>query len=258
MPESSTDKTIDERFRFGIGVALVLAALGAASCGGDSPVAATPPTGAPRPRITMTRYVAFGDSMSDGILGLAPFAVGDPGPSVGYAFKLKTLLQQQYPAQAITMTDEGVPSEKIIVGVARLPIVLSIDAPDVVMLFEGINDLNGLRDAAIPAVVDGLRLMVRTTKGRGMTPLVATFLPQRRGGQRAFAVNSIVPANDQVRAMAAAEGAGLVDLYQAFDGNVDTLIGPDGLHPTEAGYQKIAETFFNVIRSRFEQTGGGT
>jgi len=85
-----------------------------------------------------------------------------------------------------------------------------------------------------------------------MTPLVATFLPQRRGGQRAFAVDTIVPANDQVRAMAAAEGAGLVDLYEAFGGNLDTLIGFDGLHPTEAGYQKIAETFFNVIRSRFE------
>ena len=200
----------------------------------------------------MTRFVAFGDSMSDGVLGFAPFAVGDPGPSVGYAFKLKTLLEQRYPGQTITMTDEGVPSEMITVGVARLPTVLGRDAPEVVMLFEGINDLNTSRNAAIPVVVNALRSMVRTTRGLGMTPLVATFLPQRRGGQRAFAVDTIVPANDQVRAMAAAEGAGLVDLYEAFGGNIDTLIGSDGLHPTEAGYQKIAETFFGVIRSRFE------
>jgi lysophospholipase L1-like esterase len=237
-------------FRPGIRVALLIAALGAPSCGGDSPAAPTPPTAVSR--IAVTRFVAFGDSMSDGVLGFAPFAVGDPGPSVGYAFKLKTLLEQRYPAQTITMTDEGVPSEMITSGVARLPTVLGRDAPEVVMLFEGINDLNTSRNAAIPVVVNALRSMVRTTRGLGMTPLVATFLPQRRGSQRAFAVDTIVPANDQVRAMAAAEGAGLVDLYEAFGANIDTLIGSDGLHPTEAGYQKIAETFFGVIRSRFE------
>ena len=52
--------------------------------------------------------------------------------------------------------------------------------------------------------------------------------------------------------MALAEGAELVDLYQAFDGHVDTLIGGDGLHPNEAGYQKMAETFFTAIRGRLE------
>jgi hypothetical protein len=44
----------------------------------------------------------------------------------------------------------------------------------------------------------------------------------------------------------------LVDLYPVFEGNLDTLLGPDGLHPTEAGYQKMAETFFATIRERLE------
>lgn len=207
----------------------------------------------PPPRIVATRYVAFGDSMSDGILGLSRYAVGDPGPPVGYAYKLRTLLSERYTAQTITMTDEGVGGEFITTGVARLPGVLSRDMPEVVMLFEGINDLNFGRDAAIPVVVDGLRSMVRTTRSRGMAPFVATFLPQRPGGRRAFAVNTIVPANDKVRAMVAEEGAVLVDLYPAFD-NLDTLIGPDGLHPTEEGYQRIADTFFQAIRERLDET----
>jgi lysophospholipase L1-like esterase len=121
-----------------------------------------------------------------------------------------------------------------------------------VMLLEGINDLNGGRDAAIPAIVNGLRTMVRTVRSRGMAPFVATFLPQRPGGRRAFSAASVVPANEQVRAMVASEGAVLVDLYPVFDGHVDTLIGPDGLHPTEEGYQKMADTFFQVIRERLE------
>src|SRR6185436_16391011 len=140
----------------------------------------------------------------------------------------------------------GIPGESITTGQARLAGALSRDNPEVVLLFEGINDLNGARDAAIPAVV----------KGRGMAPFVATFLPQRRGAQRAFAVNTIVPANEQVRAMVAAEGAVLVDLYPVFDGHVDTLLGPDGLHPTEAGYQKMAETFFATVRERLEVPAG--
>ena len=72
------------------------------------------------------------------------------------------------------------------------------------------------------------------------------------GGARAFAPRAIVPINDLIRGMAAAEGAVLVDLYPAFEGHVDTLLGADGLHPNEAGYQKMAETFFAAVRGRLE------
>ena len=43
-----------------------------------------------------------------------------------------------------------------------------------------------------------------------------------------------------------------VDLYQALVGNVTLYIGTDGLHPTEIGYQKIAETFFNSIQATLQ------
>ena len=212
----------------------------------------------PPPRIVATRYVAFGDSISDGVLGFLPYAVGDPGPPVGYAFKLRSLLEERYTAQTFSVTDEGIGGERIARGLTRLPDVLTRDRPEVVMLFEGINDLNSGGDAVVPAVVSGLRSMVRATRSLGMAPCVATFLPQRPGRQRALAVNTIVSANDRVRAMVSDEGAVLVDLYRVFDGNVDSLIGPDGLHPTEAGYQKIADTFFEAIRERLEEPTAST
>jgi lysophospholipase L1-like esterase len=117
---------------------------------------------------------------------------------------------------------------------------------------EVVNDLNATRDAAIPSVVSGLRSMVRLARGRGIVVFLATLLPQRPGGVRASAPGSIVPANNMIRSMALAEGAVLVDLYQAFDGRVDALIGGDGLHPNEAGYQHMADTFFASIRARLE------
>jgi len=203
-------------------------------------------------RTSVTRYVAFGDSMSDGVLGLAPFAVGDPGPPVGYAFKLRTLLSARYTAQTFSVTDEGVGGETVPGGLERLPGVLTRDAPEALLLLEGVNDLNGARDAAIPAVVNGLRSMVRLARGRGIAVFLGTLLPQRPGGFRALAPGSIEPANNLIRGMALDEGAVLVDLYQTFDGQTDTLLGADGLHPNGEGYQKMAETFFTAIRARLE------
>ena len=203
-------------------------------------------------RISATRFVAFGDSISDGVLGLAPKAVGDPGPPVGYAFKLRTLLANRYTAQTISMTDEGMPGESVTMGVTRLPGVLTRDQPEALLLLEGVNDLNGGMDAAIPIVINNLRTMVREARGRGMAVFLATLLPERPPGQRTGGAASIPPANARIRALAAAEGATLVDLFAAFDGQTGTLLGPDGLHPNDAGYQKMAEVFFDAIRDRLE------
>jgi lysophospholipase L1-like esterase len=206
------------------------------------------------PRISATRFVAFGDSISDGVLGLAPKAVGDPGPPVGYAFKLRTLLANRYTAQTVSMTDEGRPAETVMEGVTRLPGVLTRDQPEVLLLLEGVNDLNGGGDSAIPTVKAGLTTMVREARGRGLAVFLATLLPERPPGEppRAKAPASIPPANAEIRAVAAREGATLVDLFAAFDGQTGTLIGPDGLHPNDAGYQKMAEVFFDAIRGRLE------
>ncbi len=91
--------------------------------------------------------------------------------------------------------------------------------------------------------------MVRSAQDAGATPFLATLLPQRPGASKAYAADLIVPANAAIRTI---QGAILVDLYAAFGGNAGTLIGDDGLHPNASGYQKIADTFFAAIRTRFE------
>jgi hypothetical protein len=49
----------------------------------------------------------------------------------------------------------------------------------------------------------------------------------------------------------------VVDLFDAFDGR-PSLLGPDGLHPTEKGYGVIAETFFDAIVDRLELNSSHT
>jgi lysophospholipase L1-like esterase len=51
--------------------------------------------------------------------------------------------------------------------------------------------------------------------------------------------------------MALARGAVFVDVYAAW-GNRSGLMGADGIHPTEAGYEVIAQTFFDAIRKALE------
>jgi lysophospholipase L1-like esterase len=104
----------------------------------------------------------------------------------------------------------------------------------------------------MPAILTALRTMVRFARGRGIQVFVGTLLPQRAGASKAFAVGLIEPMNAQIRTMAAAEGAVLVDLYQGFGGSPDPWVGSDGLHPTEAGMGRIAELFFNAVRERLE------
>ena len=53
--------------------------------------------------------------------------------------------------------------------------------------------------------------------------------------------------------MSIEEGATFVDLYNAMLPEAATLIGSDGLHPTEAGYRRIADLFFAAIRAQLEE-----
>jgi len=173
-----------------------------------------------------------------------------PDSPISYPNKFRSLLVARYTAQTFTVINEGNGGEVVADGAAALPGVLLKVNPQVLLLQEGANDVNqGNSPANIAA---SLRSMIREARGRGIQPYVGTLLPMRAGSCRGSAASNVPPANDQIRAMVASEGVPLVDLYQAFGGVPGTLIGPDGLHPTEAGYQKMAETFFDVIRQRLE------
>ena len=44
----------------------------------------------------------------------------------------------------------------------------------------------------------------------------------------------------------------LIDVFSALLPDLDGNIGSDGLHPTEIGYRRIAETVFAAIRADLE------
>jgi len=207
------------------------------------------------PRTTVTRYVAFGDSITEGLPhGIVPQLV-DPAPDGSYPAVLLALLRTRYTAQTIVLLDEGVGGEVVGAGLARLPGVLTADAPGALLLMEGANDLNNFGADGVSLAVSGLREMVRDGRARGIPVFVGTLLPERANGDppRAAHPELVVPLNNAIKAMVASEGVFLVDLYAAFGGVADpALISSDGLHPTAAGNQRIAQTFYDAIRARLE------
>ena len=97
--------------------------------------------------------------------------------------------------------------------------------------------------------------MLRTAKGLGVRPYLATVPPMNPAGSRGrLGYAAVPPLNDQIRLLASSEGVTLVDVYLAFNGNL-TLLGNDGLHPNAAGYELIARTFFTALRTTLEVSG---
>jgi len=207
----------------------------------------------PTPRLSATRFVAFGDSITAGEIS-TNHVLRIVEPEVAYPAVLEGLLDQRYSEQRVSVVNAGVPGETTTNGLSRLPGELSATTAEVLLLQEGVNDLNSGGEAAEQPALDNLRRMMRLASARGVRVFIGTLLPQRPGHLRANAYPYIADFNTKLVAMAASEGATVVDLYQVFLPQVDTLIGDDGLHPTEAGYRLMASTFFDSIKSRLELT----
>jgi lysophospholipase L1-like esterase len=212
------------------------------------------------PRLARTKFLAFGDSLTAGEMGIP--TSGTSGrqyrmiiePTLAYPTKLRTALRARYTTQAagIEVINGGWPGEWAQDGAKRLEQVLPALRPEVVIILEGINDLastleHGIRPAAI-----AIDRMAREARGRGANVMLATLPPSRPPGAHAVDDWLIRELNSRIRGIATGENAVLVDLYEGMSSDVGRYIGPDGLHPTEAGYERIAELMLLAIRSHFE------
>ena len=218
----------------------------------------------PAAQLTRTRFLAFGDSMTAGEVTQPNGGFARDGtanmrlvilPSAAYPTRLLNQLRTRYPAQAarLQVINGGRPGELAVDGFERLPELLSQYQPEVVLLLEGANELRALGTRGVPTAAHAIDGMARRVRNYGAHLFVATLPPPRVGGVNAIPASLIDSLNGRIRGIVAGEDAVLVDLHGALSTDVTRYIGTDGLHPTEAGYQRIAETFFAAIRSALEQ-----
>jgi lysophospholipase L1-like esterase len=238
-------------------VILVLACTFVVGCGGGSSSGPTGPTPTPA-RISRTKFLAFGDSFTAGEV-TSPVSLSPGGitklivvPTASYPTVLQTQLRSTYSGQSgsIAVTNGGEPGERILDGNQRFPGVFDASRPEVVLLMEGIN---GLPQVGPDISTGVMRIMVQTAKNGGARVFVGSMIPQVASRPRGNTpVSEMLAYNTTLQLMSSQEGITYVDLYNAMLADAPTLIGSDGLHPTEAGYRKIAELFFAAIQRELE------
>jgi lysophospholipase L1-like esterase len=214
------------------------------------------------PSLIVTRFLAFGDSIT---AGEVTFPVGTTAlgqlitknvfvASAAYPTVLAKNLIKAYPLQedAIAVPNYGAGGEKAADARARFLLALNTVRPQVVLLMEGANDIPLGEDGAASTAASEIRIMASEARARGMLVYLATLPPARPGGNHAIKQVLLDDYNGRMRDAAIRSGSTLVDVYSALLPGVFQYIGVDGLHPTELGYAKIAETFEIAIRTTLE------
>jgi len=220
-------------------------------------------TVSPTPQLTATKFLAFGDSITAGeitspIAGIS--AQGFPNfilrlvPSASYPTVLQNLMTARYTAQAssISVINEGLAGERARDASAqsRIAQALATHRPNVLLLMHGYNDI--IDPSVLSSTATAVAVMAAEGRNRGARVFIANLAPSRTTGSNARPSSSVIGFNERLLPVIRGEGATLVDVYSALLPDVNTYIGVDGLHPNEAGYRKIAETFLATIQATLE------
>jgi len=204
------------------------------------------------PRLQFTKFMAFGDSLTEGkpsrIRAFDDFA--GSYPSVLYP-----LLTARYVAQTVTMSKQGYGGEWTSTGVTRLSGLLAAERPEVLLLMEGSNDLSAGDPSAIAPALRNMEQMVVNAKASGANVFLATIPPQVAGSSSGRGYQIVPTYNDEIRRIATTQNVVLVDVFSALNSDLSAHMGRDGLHCTTAGYQKMADTFYATIQARLEIAG---
>ena len=211
-------------------------------------------------RLAVTKLVAFGDSLTAGENGRVSGIAQIIDVPNAYPTVLQQLFQERIPSQEITVVNAGLSGERVsdISANERLKAVINRNQPQVLLLLEGINDINS--GVGPNAIVNALRDQIRTARDRGVQfVFVSTLLPvspedcrvppasRCRANDTIPFMQQFLQTNQQIRSMVPANGAHLVDPYDEFVANQSTYIGADGLHIAPDGYRALANAFWNRI-----------
>ncbi len=181
--------------------------------------------------------MAFGDSLVTGDIA---------SPQAAWPVQLQSQLRSRYASQAadIVVSNAGQGGERLVDGVLRFENAFAAHRPEVVLLMEGINDL-GSAGPDISTTL--LQFMAQHAMSRNARVFVASMLPTVPGRRRSQPVADLVAFNERIQQMCLQQGAVFVDLYNLLLPEAESVIGVDGLHPSDAGYRRIADVFLTVI-----------
>jgi len=199
--------------------------------------------------------MAFGDSLTEGERTPAFWGLhdpGTPGSALSYPFKLWTILRTTYTAQTIDVYNAGLGGREAASSLERerFSDMIRTYQPQLVILMHGTNDLN----AGTPrsTIIGAMEELIGDAQARDVTVFLSSvprMLPDVGNPPKGGAYARVPNYNEDLRRMAAEEGVTFVDIYPHI---TDEMISPlDGLHLTQAGNQKLAEVYYDAIKTGY-------
>jgi lysophospholipase L1-like esterase len=191
------------------------------------------------------RYVAIGASDTVG--------VGASDPANG---SWPALVAARLPAGSPPYTNLGVSGSLALQAVTQqLPGAIA-QKPNLVSVWLAVNDLNATIEAAsfadaLGQIIDGLVQKTGATIFVGNVPDLRA-VPVYAGVDKTRLLAGIQAYNDAIAAIAARNPTRVkvVDLFAGSAALVSTgTVSPDGFHPSDEGYQLIADRFASAMRA---------
>jgi lysophospholipase L1-like esterase len=217
----------------------------------------------PVPQISKTKFMAFGDSLTEGKTRfLVPTIIQVPdkhfNASGSYPEALNAKLTARYQDQTLTIVASGWGGEFAGEGKIRLQAEWGQYNPEVLLLMEGTNDITdtttstvqGMNDA-LNSVIDALRTDIGFAKARGARVFLGTLVSLAPP----VSPNSIaaVPVlNNRIKALAAEQNVTLVDINAVVPASMLSTL--DGIHPKPGSdaYLLMADEWMKAIVAAFE------
>jgi lysophospholipase L1-like esterase len=137
-----------------------------------------------------------------------------------------------------------------------LPGWLSSTSPDIVLMHLGTNDVwNGQSTTSILAAYTTLVQQMRA-KNSKMKIIVAKIIPMDSARSCSSCANGVIALNNAIPGWASglstsASPITVVDQWSGFSATSDTS---DGVHPTDAGHQKMANKMYPVLKAALDST----
>ena len=184
------------------------------------------------------QYTTFGDSITY-------------AENQGYQPRLEPMLIARF--GVAKLWNEGVGGEGTADGLIRIETAIAAHPSKQLLLMEGTNDVIFL-DISMDATAFNLEEMVRRCWRAGLMPVISTILPRNDWRWSVAPYQSrIIELNGRIRRLATTLKVPVVDQYEAFydypasAGGWSALLLDDGVHPNPAGFQLMAETWFQAI-----------
>jgi lysophospholipase L1-like esterase len=193
--------------------------------------------------------MAFGDSLTEGIVSPAPTILMRLVTPQAYPGRLQSMLVERYTDQTPVVSNQGMAGERAEDGLSRFVRAIRVENPDAVLLLEGINDIAAQGDRGASVALAAMDGMCKEARNRRVAVFLATLPPERETSTRAISRSILDRYNEDLRRLARGEGAVVVDLARDLD---VSAVGVDGVHLTEAGYERVASLFFQAIRATKE------